>query len=83
MMELRDVRGWARPWLSTTWHGARPPVGRRRHGQWLPVRPDPPSAVYQDRNQNTLGPWLGLGMLALYGAIILVGARWLLDRRDA
>ena len=35
------------------------------------------------RVEGMLGPWQGLGFLVLYGAIILVGALWLLGRRDA
>jgi ABC-2 type transport system permease protein len=35
------------------------------------------------RIDGMLGPWQGLGFLVLYGAIILVGALWLLGRRDA
>jgi ABC-2 type transport system permease protein len=33
--------------------------------------------------QGMLGPWQGLGMLALYAAVILLGALFLLGRRDA
>jgi ABC-2 type transport system permease protein len=35
------------------------------------------------RQQDMFGPWAGLGMLTLYGTIIVVGALWLLGRRDA
>jgi len=30
-----------------------------------------------------LGPWQGLGVLTLYGLAILIGALYLLGRRDA
>jgi hypothetical protein len=36
-----------------------------------------------DRQHGMLGPWSGLGMLALYAAIILALALFLLGRRDA
>jgi ABC-2 type transport system permease protein len=36
-----------------------------------------------DRVHDMLGPWQGLGMLTLYGLVILVGALYLLGRRDA
>jgi len=35
------------------------------------------------RQHEMLGPWAGLGMLTLYGAVILLGALYLLHRRDA
>jgi ABC-2 type transport system permease protein len=35
------------------------------------------------RVHGMLGPWQGLGMLTLYGVVILLGALYLLDRRDA
>jgi ABC-2 type transport system permease protein len=36
-----------------------------------------------DRVHGMLGPWQGLGVLTLYGVVILVGALYLLGRRDA
>jgi ABC-2 type transport system permease protein len=36
-----------------------------------------------DRVHDMLGPWQGLGMLTLYGLVILLGALYLLGRRDA
>lgn len=35
------------------------------------------------RVHDMLGPWQGLGMLTLYGLVILLGALFLLGRRDA
>jgi hypothetical protein len=35
------------------------------------------------RVHDMLGPWQGLGMLTLYGFVILLGALYLLGRRDA
>jgi ABC-2 type transport system permease protein len=35
------------------------------------------------RAHDMLGPWAGLGMLTLYGGVILLGALFLLGRRDA
>ena len=35
------------------------------------------------RLHDMLGPWQGLGMLTLYGLVILLGALFLLGRRDA
>jgi ABC-2 type transport system permease protein len=35
------------------------------------------------RLHDMLGPWQGLGMLTLYGFVILLGALYLLGRRDA
>jgi ABC-2 type transport system permease protein len=35
------------------------------------------------RNHDMLGPWAGLGVLTLYGVVILLGALYLLGRRDA
>lgn len=32
---------------------------------------------------NALGPWVGLGMLVLYTAVVLAVAFWLVSRRDA
>jgi ABC-2 type transport system permease protein len=37
----------------------------------------------RNRVHEMLGPWQGLGMLALYAAIILLGALYLVGRRDA
>ena len=35
------------------------------------------------RIEHMLGPWQGLGMFTLYGAVIVLGALFLLGRRDA
>ena len=35
------------------------------------------------RNPDMLGPWSGLAVLVLYGVVILLGALYLLGRRDA
>lgn len=35
------------------------------------------------QQHDMFGPWAGLGMLTLYGAVIFLGALYLLDRRDA